>query len=242
MKAFFVDLTLCTACRGCQVACKQWKDLPAEKTHNWGSHQNPKELTGNTLKLVHFKEIPVEDDKVNWIFFPEQCRHCIDPPCFYAAEDVEGAIIHDEETGAVVFTDLTKDAPYEDIRDNCPYDIPRQRADKVVTKCDMCNDRLLDGKLPACVLTCPTGAMQFGTYEDMYKVAHERLEAVKGKYPQAELGDVDSVRVIYLFPYAPAEIFPKAIAEANSPVRHASAGAKALSRRELLSVFRAKQA
>ena len=43
-KSFFVDLTLCTACRGCQVACKQWKDLPAEQTRNLGSHQNPQDL------------------------------------------------------------------------------------------------------------------------------------------------------------------------------------------------------
>ncbi len=235
MKAFFVDLTLCTACRGCQVACKQWKDLPAEQTHNWGSHQNPKELTGNTLKLVHFKEIPVEDDKVNWVFFPEQCRHCTDPPCFYAAEDVEGAIIHDEETGAVVFTDLTKDAAFEDIRDNCPYDIPRLREDKVVTKCDMCNDRVHEGKLPACVLTCPTGAMTFGNFDDIYKLAQDRLKEVLPKYPQAELGDPDTVRVIYLFPYKPAEIFPKAVSSVENPVNQ-------MTRREMFAMFKGKQA
>ena len=33
-KSFLVDTTLCTACRGCQVACKQWHDLPAEETVN----------------------------------------------------------------------------------------------------------------------------------------------------------------------------------------------------------------
>ena len=35
-KAFFVDLTRCTGCRGCQIACKQWKNLPAEETTNRG--------------------------------------------------------------------------------------------------------------------------------------------------------------------------------------------------------------
>ena len=56
-KSFFVDLTLCTACRGCQVACKQWKKLPAEKTRNLGSHQNPQDLSSKTIRLVRFNEV-----------------------------------------------------------------------------------------------------------------------------------------------------------------------------------------
>ncbi len=213
MKGFFIDLTLCTACRGCQVACKQWKDLPAEHTHNWGSHQNPKELSGITYKVVHFTELPGTDgNRVDWVFFPEQCRHCIDPPCIYAMEDVEGASIHDEETGAIVFTNKTKDASYDDTRSYCPYDIPRQNAAQEIVKCDMCNDRVHEGKLPACVLTCPTGAMVFGDYEEIYAFAEKRLHEVLPSFPEASLGDPDSVRVIYLFPRDPAAIFPKAVA------------------------------
>ena len=68
-KTFFIDLTKCTACRGCQVACKQWKKLPAEKTENWGSHQNPKDLSGVTLKLVRFEEVET-DGKCNGCSFP----------------------------------------------------------------------------------------------------------------------------------------------------------------------------
>ncbi len=213
MKAFFVDMTLCTACRGCQVACKQWKNLPAEETHNWGSHQNPKELTGNTYKLVHFKEIPVEGatNRVDWVFFPEQCRHCYDPPCIYAFFE-EGSAIHDEETGAVLFTDITKLEDYESARSYCPYDIPRQREDGVITKCDMCIDRVRDNKLPACVQTCPTGAMKFGDEKEIYDYAQKRLAEVLPKYPKAELADPDSVRVIYLFPYPALEVYEKAIA------------------------------
>ena len=47
-KAFLVDTTLCTACRGCQVACKQWHDLPAESTDNTGFYQNPSDLSFDT--------------------------------------------------------------------------------------------------------------------------------------------------------------------------------------------------
>ncbi|MBU1611534.1 MAG: formate dehydrogenase [Proteobacteria bacterium] len=196
-KTFFVDLTKCTACRGCQVACKQWKKLPAEKTVNSGSHQNPPDLSGSTLKLVRFKE-QVIDGKLNWLFLPEQCRHCIDPPCVASAQ-VDGSMIHDEVTGAVIYTDKSAKENYQDIRDSCPYDIPRQDpATGVLMKCDMCNDRVHAGMLPSCVLSCPTGAMDFGDRVDMLNKAERNLAAAKGKYPQAQLVDLDDVRVIYL--------------------------------------------
>ncbi|MCP4117928.1 MAG: formate dehydrogenase, partial [Desulfobacteraceae bacterium] len=84
-KAIFVDLSLCTACRGCQVACKQWKKLPAEKTRNVGSHQNPQDLSSKTIRLVRFNEGRDSQGKLKWFFFPEQCRHCIEPPCKYVS-------------------------------------------------------------------------------------------------------------------------------------------------------------
>lgn len=196
-KAFFVDLTKCTACRGCQVACKQWKKLPAEKTVNRGSHQNPADLSGSTLKLVRFSE-KVIDGKMNWLFLPEQCRHCYDPPCVASAE-IEGSMIHDPATGAVVYTEKTAKENYQAIREACPYDIPRQDPTTgVIVKCDMCIDRVQAGMLPACVQTCPTGAMNFGDEDEMMALAKETMQKVKGKYPQAELVDADDVRVIYL--------------------------------------------
>ena len=79
-KSFLVDTTLCTACRGCQVACKQWHNLPAEETVNRGSYQNPADLSFDTYKLVRMSEKDI-DGKLNWLFFPDQCRHCIEAPC-----------------------------------------------------------------------------------------------------------------------------------------------------------------
>jgi formate dehydrogenase iron-sulfur subunit len=197
-KTFFIDLTKCTACRGCQVACKQWKKLPAEKTENWGSHQNPKDLSGITLKLVRFNEVE-EDGKIQWLFFPEQCRHCVDPPCLDAMT-VPGSIVHDKETGAVVYTDLTaKEKDKEAFQASCPYDIPRINTETgMVVKCDMCIDRVKAGMLPACVATCPTGAMNFGDRDEMLALAEKSLTKAQKKYPNAELIDAESVRVVYL--------------------------------------------
>ena len=55
-KAFLIDTTRCTACRGCQLACKEWHNLPANVTKQRGSHQNPPDLNPNNLKIVRFHE------------------------------------------------------------------------------------------------------------------------------------------------------------------------------------------
>jgi len=217
-KAFFIDTTRCTACRGCQIACKEWHDLPATKTRQWGSHQNPPDLNGFTYKLVRFSEEKV-NNKVFWYFFPEQCRHCIEPPCKMVADMYdEHAILQDEETGAVIFTERTKNIPFEEVRAACPYNIPRQNpASKVIVKCDMCIDRVKNGLLPMCVQTCPTGAMNFGEREEMLALAKERLAEVKRRFPDAVLGDADSVSVIYLFQTNPATYHKFAVASASMP-------------------------
>ena len=101
-KSFFIDTTKCTACRGCQMACKQWNQRSTEKTINRGNHQNPPDLSYNTWKLVRFSEIPGE--KVNWYFFPEQCRHCMSPPCKDVADGkVKDAMLANPDDVRVIY-------------------------------------------------------------------------------------------------------------------------------------------
>ncbi|MBG0790248.1 MAG: formate dehydrogenase [Desulfovibrionaceae bacterium] len=227
-KSFLVDLTRCTACRGCQVACKQWKKLPAEKTTNWGSYQNPKDLSAKTIRLVRFNEAEV-DGKLSWLFFPEQCRHCVEAPCATVPTNPK-AILHDPDTGAVVYTELTAKEDGEAIRMACPYDIPRVDPEtKVVNKCDMCIDRVKAGKLPACVQACPTGTMNFGDREDMLKLAEERLAEAKKKFPEAMLVDPEETRVIYLASAPPANYYEYLEADASGAVPGT------LSRKQLLA-------
>lgn len=202
-KAFFIDTTRCTACRGCQIACKEWKGLPVEKTLQRGTHQNPPELSASTFKLVRFNEHLV-NNKVEWYFFPDQCRHCIDAPCKAIADEtgIDGAVIQDKETGAIIYTELSKKISkeqFEEIRESCPYDIPRRNETTgMMMKCDMCIDRVQNNLLPMCVKTCPTGTMNFGGEKEMRKLADERLSLLKKEYPQAALIDSDDVNVICL--------------------------------------------
>jgi formate dehydrogenase iron-sulfur subunit len=214
-KSFFIDTTKCTACRGCQIACKQWNRRPAEKTINWGSHQNPRDLSFNTWKLVRFSEVAGE--KVNWYFFPDQCRHCVQPPCKEVADGkVKGAIIQDEKTGAVVFNPKVrvKPADFKEIREACPYDIPRFHSMAgVMGKCTMCFDRIKEGMLPACVKACPAGAMNFGDRKEMLEKANKRLAEVKGTHKDAMLANPDDVRAIYLLADDPKKYHKFAVAE-----------------------------
>jgi len=214
-KSFFIDTTRCTACRGCQIACKNWNQNGASITKNTGSHQNPPDLDGNTFKLVRFSEVESKG-KLAWYFFADQCRHCLDPPCKDTIQGyVDGAVVQDEATGAVVYNEKSKTAPFDEVRSSCPYDIPRKTADGRIVKCTMCIDRVSNGLLPACVKVCPTGTMNFGEREAMLVLAKERLEKLKAKYPNAQLLDADSIRAIYLVVDDPKKYHKFAIASAT---------------------------
>jgi len=215
-KAFFIDTSRCTACRGCQIACKEWNELPPNPTRQRGSHQNPPDLNPNNFKVVRFSE-RLDKGVVRWNFFPDQCRHCIEPPCEHeGAKWAQGAIVRDSETGAVLYTDKTREIPaegFKEIRESCPYDIPRRNASTgKIVKCTMCNERVSRGMLPACVKAGPTGAMNVGERPQMLELARQRLEAVRREFPDAMLADPDDVGVIYLLTDAPNHYHEHAVA------------------------------
>lgn len=202
-KTFLIDTTRCTACRGCQLACKEWNELPANKTKQTGSHQNPPDLNPYNYKIVRFNERMDKSGKVIWNFFPDQCRHCLNPICKDVADmSVPGAIVQDKKTGAVLFTDKTAKLTAQDaqlVTDACPYNIPRlDPKTKQLTKCNMCIDRISAGMQPVCVKTCPTGAMNFGERNEILALAEKRLGVVKKTFPKAFLADYRAVSIIYL--------------------------------------------
>ena len=196
-KSILVDASRCTGCRGCQVACKQWNELPGTQTKQTGSYQNPPDFAHDTYKVVRFTEGRRDDSREPyWYFFSDMCRHCVNPPCMAANNTNE--ILHDEPTGAVIYTKATKNIDFNVARDKCPYDVPRQdSASKLITKCTMCLDRIRSGLKPACVTACPT-AMEFGDREDILKLAEERVAELKKTWPKAMAIDEDEVRVIYV--------------------------------------------
>jgi formate dehydrogenase iron-sulfur subunit len=203
--AALVDVSRCTACRACQIACKQWNELPAEKTINIGTYQNPPDLSVTTYTLIRFKEVS-DQGEIRWNFFKDQCRHCLEPPCKEAADmTAKGAIVQDAN-GSVLFTEKTRLLDIKEIREACPYDIPRQDPNtKLMAKCTFCADRIANGMIPACIKVCPTGTLAFGPRDKILDMASKRLREVKKRFPRATLIDEEEVRWIYLLHRPEAE-------------------------------------
>jgi formate dehydrogenase iron-sulfur subunit len=128
------------------------------------------------------------------------------------------AITKDEETGAVLYSPKikVKAADLQTIRESCPYDIPRWEVKTgILAKCTMCIDRIKEGLLPACVKTCPTGAMTFGDRKAIVDIAEKRLAEVQSRYPEAMLANAGDVRAIYLLVDNPEKYHKFAVAQST---------------------------
>ena len=81
-RTFLIDLTRCTGCRGCQVACKQWNQLEAEKTcfFKGEGYQNPPTTSEHTLTTIKFRDYQKHGQN-EFAFYKEMCMHCNDPAC-----------------------------------------------------------------------------------------------------------------------------------------------------------------
>ncbi len=207
-KAMLMDMEKCIACRACQVACKQWNDLPAEKTTFFaatGGYQNPITLSPKTYTLVKFYE--VEKEKLMWLFRVHRCMQCVDPACVKACpiEPVKAMTI-DEKTGAV-YVNRELCIGCGACQEYCPFSIPviDDKAEKS-TKCTFCVDRLVENLQPACAKACPTGCLFYGDREEILKLAHKAVDRLKKRgrnpvvYGEEELKT--GTKKVYVFPEA----------------------------------------
>ncbi len=189
-KAMLYDMSKCTGCRGCQVACKQWNQLPAEHTIQRGTYQNPPDLDGNTWNLIEFKEIH-DEEGFRWAFFSHRCMHCIDASCLYVCPT--GAIRRSPH--GFVYIDQTVCIGCKNCVMACHFHIPRFSEDTgTVLKCRACLDRVEEGMVPACVKTCGPGALSYGNRAAMLAKARARVAELQKKgYKRAQLyGDVQA--------------------------------------------------
>jgi formate dehydrogenase iron-sulfur subunit len=166
-----IDTSRCTGCRGCQVACKQWHGLPGVSTSFTGAYQNPPDFDGDTYGLVRFTEHEAGPCRTTLLMTHDKCRHCDEPAC---AEELPPDRWRRHPSGAVVFA-AEAHADLDDVRDACPFAVPgRDERTGAIVKCKLCVDRTTDGLLPACVQTCPTGALTWGERGAMMQQARER--------------------------------------------------------------------
>lgn len=187
---FLIDSTKCIGCRGCQVACKQWNDLPAEKTEFFGGpgYQNPADLSASTYTLIKFHEVIENGKLAEWTFWKKQCQHCLEPACSSAC--LVGALEKTKE-GPVVWNE-NKCIGCRYCMIACPYSIPKFEWSKVIAdihKCTLCINRIAEGLEPACAKTCPTDAILYGYRDELLAIAKKRLQENPDKYHQHIYGE-----------------------------------------------------
>jgi len=186
-KAILVTPELCIGCRACQVACKSWNQLPAISTKNHGSYQNPPDLASAAFNIIRYNEVPSKENAVRWLFVSRRCMHCDDAGCMNICPS--GAIYRTEEGAVAVNRD--KCIGCKLCVQACPFDVPRYDAEGKMSKCHLCFDRIANDMQPACVKTCPTGALKFGEREEL--VATAKTDGFTTLYGEQDLGGLGSV-------------------------------------------------
>ncbi|MGN6392310.1 MAG: 4Fe-4S dicluster domain-containing protein [Gemmatimonadales bacterium] len=184
---FYTDTTVCIGCKACEVACKQWNQLPADGFEWTGnSYDNTAELSATSWRHVKFiEQIPdlgvsgppgsAGQDPGRWLMMSDVCKHCVAAPCQHACPT--GAIIHNEFENVYIQPDICNGCAY--CIAACPFGvITRSTIDGHAHKCTLCFDRQRDGLVPACAKACPTASIQFGPVEELRERARKRVEVL----------------------------------------------------------------
>jgi formate dehydrogenase iron-sulfur subunit len=189
-KGFFTDTTVCIGCKACEVACKQWNQLPDDGMFFSGmSYDNSVALGGNTWRHVEFVERQAAG-KFSWLMLSDVCKHCQHAGCLESCPT--GAIIRTEFDTVFVQPDVCNGCGYCVV--SCPFGvIDRVEDDGRAWKCTLCYDRLKDEMEPACAKACPTDSIVFGEVAELREKARARVEQLHQRgVPEAYLYGSDA--------------------------------------------------
>jgi formate dehydrogenase iron-sulfur subunit len=174
---FFTDTSVCIGCKACEVACKQWNELPGNEPTFGDGFDNTSVLDAQNWRHVEFID-RVQDETVQsgqgkaWLMMSDVCKHCKHASCMEVCPT--NAIIRTEFDTVYIQPDVCNGC--RNCIAACPYGVIGMDEHKgVAQKCTLCYDRLQGGMEPACAKACPTQSIQFGTIIELRERAEKRV-------------------------------------------------------------------
>ena len=164
-----VDTTRCIGCRSCEIACAEAHGLEVPDVENDGALESLRTTSEKQWTVVNRYETEKGE-----IFVKRQCMHCWQPAC--AAACLTNAMYKTKEGPVIWRSSKCMGCRYCMV--SCPFDVPKfeyREWNPRIQKCNMCWERLQEGEKPACVETCPTGALMFGSKRELMEIARVRV-------------------------------------------------------------------
>jgi len=188
-----IDLTRCTGCNSCALACKESNDLPQADVV-------PESLDSDAFTFVEARQVVTANGEPETRYVKRQCMHCLNAACVSACP---AAAMHSSGEGPVIYRpNRCLGCRYCQVA--CPFEVPRFDWDNgvnpVISKCWLCYDRLQAGQKPACAEACPTGTLRFGQREELLTQAHAQIASNPGRYVDHVFGEseVGGTSMLYI--------------------------------------------
>ena len=140
---FYIDPNRCIGCQACVHACSECE------THKGHS-------------MIHLEYV---DRSISTQTFPVVCMHCDSPTC---ADVCPADAIKRSGDGRVMTARKPRCIACSNCVLACPFGVPKMMTElDLMMKCDMCYDRTSTGRKPMCATVCPSGALHYGTREEV---------------------------------------------------------------------------
>jgi formate dehydrogenase iron-sulfur subunit len=210
---FFTDTSVCIGCKACEVACKEWNQVPEDGLRFSGhSYDNTGGLSADSWRHVAFIEqrrpLDIGESGPDSLVAQASLSALMGEVELPIHEDggmrwlmssdvckhcTDAACLDVCPTGALFRTEFGTVVVQPDICNGCGYCIPtcpfgvltRREGDGRAWKCTLCYDRLKDGDEPACAQACPTESIQFGRLDVLHERAAGRVQEL---HERGELG------------------------------------------------------